>query len=246
MKTGIKGVWAICLLPFLFFSCTMTQAARFDRAVTDAAVVEKKDINTHLVAITPENKTLVWNADKTKILVVMWKSRNSFEKFYKGRTQTDLSENYVTWVTAAPQVKTFARTCFKDKPQASKAEIDLRLKQYLGLKPEWAYDVFVELWVSPGDLFRPCVDPEIDDTACNVHFSEEIPKVKGISCYPCFYKNLYFEDFRTRPGVPWTGMGYTYDWGNPDSPFGAAEFILVPGAVYEIVSVVETMDYIRQ
>ncbi len=246
MKIKTKNILKLCLLPFLFFSCTMAQTDRFDRAVTDAAVVEKKDISTNLVAIIPENKELVWNADKTKLLVVTWKSRESFEQFYKDQTQTDLSENYVTWVTTAPQVKNFAKAYLKNKPQVSKAGIDLRLKQYLGLKPQWTYDVFVELWVAPQDLFRPCVDPEIDDTACNIQFSKEIPKVKGISCYPCFYKNLYFEDFRTRPGVPWTGMGYTYDWGNPESPFGAAEFILVPGAAYEIARVVDTMDYITQ
>ncbi len=41
-------------------------------------------------------------------------------------------------------------------------------------------------------------------------------------------------------------MGYTYDWGNQHHPFGASEFILVPGAAYEIVKVVETMDYIKK
>ena len=79
MKIKIKDIWLICLLPSLLVSCTMPQAVRFDRAVTDAAVVEKKDIDTRLVAVTPENSALVWNADKTRVLVVMWKSRNSFD-----------------------------------------------------------------------------------------------------------------------------------------------------------------------
>ena len=46
--------------------------------------------------------------------------------------------------------------------------------------------------------------------------------------------------------IPWTGMGYTYDWGALNYPFGASEFILVPGAEYEIVRIVKTMDYFQE
>lgn len=233
------------MVPFVLMACIVTPEERFDRAVDDAAVVEEKDIFSGLVAVTPGNRDLIWNKEKTKILVVMWKSSNSFEKFYKGKTHTNLSEDHVTWVTTAPQVQAFGREYLLKYPLASKDEIELRLKQYLGLKPEWTYDVFVEMWVRPADMFRPCADPEIDDSVCGFSFPDPEPEVSGISCYQCFYKNLYFEDFRTRPGIPWTGMGYTYDWGNPVHPFGASEFILVPGAEYEIVRVVDTMDYLK-
>ena len=240
--------WLASMLPIFTISCVMTPAARFERAVEDASAVEEKDIYDGLVAITPENNSIIWNDHKTKVLVVMWKNRRSFNLYYKGKSRTDPSEDNVTWVTAVPQVKGFARNYIKKFPSASKDEIDLRLKQYLGLKPERTYDVFVEMWVAPEDLFRPCTDPEIDDAVCNIAFSESAPEVKGIACYPCFYKNLYFKDFRTRrtrPGIPWSGMGYTYDWGDLNSPFGASEFILVPEAHYEIVRVVETIKYIK-
>jgi hypothetical protein len=233
------------IIPMILMSCAAPRPSMFEKAVNDAAVVEPGDVYDQLVAVTQDNPDLIWNADKTRVRVVMWKSRTSYESFYKGRHATDNNEAYVTWVTTAPQVKIFARHYVSRFPSADKDQIDLRLKQYLGLKPEWDYDLFVEMWVSPKDLFRPCPDPEIDDTVCNISFSKEEPKVKGIACYPCFYKNLYFEDFRTRPGVPWTGLGYTYDWGNPPHPFGASEFILVPGAAYEIINVTETMEYIK-
>jgi len=46
--------------------------------------------------------------------------------------------------------------------------------------------------------------------------------------------------------VPWTGLGYTYDWGNPDSEVGASEFILVPGAAYQVKRAVPTAEYCAQ
>jgi hypothetical protein len=130
-------------------------------------------------------------------------------------------------------------------PKATEADMNLRLKQYLGLNFTWEYDVFMEMWVSPEELFRPCVDPEVSDSQCNLEFGDSSPVVKNIKNYPQFYKNLYFQDFRSRPGVPWTGLGYTYDWGNPLTEAGASEFIMVPGANYEIERVVPTLDYCR-
>ncbi|MCP4294531.1 MAG: hypothetical protein GY786_02880, partial [Proteobacteria bacterium] len=105
---------------------------------------------------------------------------------------------------------------------------------------------FIEVWVNPAELFRPCVDPEIDDAGCQIDFASELPTIKNIKNYKSFYQNLYFNDFRTRPGIPWTGLGYTYDWGNPNSAVGASEFILVPGAKFEVKRVVKTMDYFRE
>ncbi|MGH9412070.1 MAG: hypothetical protein ACRD1V_21755, partial [Vicinamibacterales bacterium] len=151
----------------------------------------------------------------------------------------------IVWVTAAPQVQEFCRRFEAGHPDATSDQLALRLKQYLGLNPGWSSDVFVELWVRPADMFRPCVDPEITDSTCNLEFSNPPPVVKGIADYRRFYEDLYFEDFRTSPGVPWTGLGYTYDWGNPARREGASEFILTPGARYEIRDAIPTASYCR-
>jgi hypothetical protein len=196
-----------------------------------------------LIAVNAENTKLVWNTDKTKILVVTWKSRDSYEQHLKGSNQTSTDEAYVVWVTTIPQVQTFCQEYASKNPNATEAETSLRLKQYLGLNPEWQYDVFVELWVDPEDMFRPCVDPEINDFSCNLKFEDQVPIVKGIQDYPVFYKDLYYSDFRTLPGVPWTGLGYTFDWGNQLTEQGASEFVLIPGAAYEINRVIPTLDY---
>lgn len=211
----------------------------YTRAVTDAAVAEESEINDRLFAINSANQALQWQDGK--VLVVTWKSQSSFDDNYKEQAHTSLEEKFVTWVTAAPQVQEFCRDYVRQNPQG---DLDLRLKQYLGLSANWNYDVFIELWVDPADLFRPCVDPEIDDAGCELQFAVDAkPQVKEIPDYPAFYKSLYFKSFRSRPGVPWTGLGYTYDWGNPRSRVGASEYILRPGAPYEIERPVTTAEY---
>lgn len=219
--------------------------AAYDRGTTDAAIAEKGENYGKLIAIKPQNRRLVWNKDKTKLLVVSWKSSASYERFIKPETQTSMSEAYVMWVSTAPQVKKFCRNFMKNNPTATKSQLDMRLKQYLGLYPTWNYDVFVEMWVSPDDLFRPCVDPEINDRQCNMQFGKTIPTVKNIKNYKEFYQNLYFQDYRNSLRVPWTGLGYTYDWGSLLTEVGASEFIMVPGTTYEIKQAVPTEEYCK-
>jgi hypothetical protein len=197
-------------------------------AVRRAAVVDQSQIVTDLQRLDRSNASLVWSTDGSKVLAVTWKSKSSYESNFRDKTETSPEEAFVVWVTLAPQVQRFCETYFREHPRATDADVILRLKQYLGLNASWSYDVFLEMWVDAADVFRPCVDPEPNDSTCNLEFATPAPMVKGIANYPAFYKSLYFGDFRTAPGVPWTGLGYTYDWGNPRGREGASEFILSP------------------
>lgn len=239
----INQVITISFIAFLS-GCTLQQGnlkQMYSHAVNDAAVAESGEISDRLFAINSENQALRWQ--DSKVLVVTWKSQCDYKKYIENETHTSQGEKHMTWVTAAPQVQAFCQSFVRNNPNG---DLNLRLKQYLGLNADWNYEVFVELWVDPADMFRPCVDPEIDDASCQLQFAaDKVPAVKNIADYPAFYKNLYFNDFRSRPGVPWTGLGYTYDWGNPASPIGASEYILRPDSAYQIERVVETADYCR-
>lgn len=218
-------------------------AQSYQQAVSNAVTVEKNKTPNNLLAITDSNPDLIWNADKSKILVVTWKDLSVYEKFFKPNHITSGNPEHVTWVTVAPQVQKFCQNYLAENPKADREQLTLRLKQYLGLNAVWKYDVFIEMWVSPQDLFRPCVDPETNDSQCNLRFAEQLPQVKNIPDYASFYKNLYFKSFREGSGTPWTGLGYTYDWGNPASTVGASEFILSPHTKYKIERVLLTQDY---
>lgn len=222
-------------------------ARKYAAGVKDSAVAESAEIAANLIPVTPDNNTLVWNADKTLVKVVTWKSQSAYQNFLLPYTQTSSNENFVIWVTMAPRIHDFCHNYLATHSRtATPQSLDLRLKQRLGLYFDWQYDVFVEMWVSPEDLFRPCVDPDPSDSACDLNFGGTMPTVKNIADYGAFYKNLYFNDFRAAPGVPWTGLGYTYDWFNPRAEQGESEFILAPSSPYEIVQAVPTWQYCSQ
>jgi hypothetical protein len=218
----------------------------YAKAVKDTSLVETDEAGVKLTAITSDNDDLVWNEDGSKVLVVTWKSEYAYYNFIEPYTSTPDNEKFVTWVTVAPEVKEFCEDFVERKKRVDHDKLDLRLKKLLGLNHTWNYDVFVELWVSPDDLFRPCTDPEIDDTSCNLNFGEVLPKVKNITDYKQFYQNLYFSSFRTADStVPWSGLGYTYDWARNNTDVGLSEFIIVPSGEYEINKVVHTAEYCK-
>lgn len=223
---------------------------RYNFAIRDAAIPEASELVPNLDVISPDNNSLVWNADKTLIKVVTWKSQSSYQNYILPKTQTEINENFVIWVTLAPKMHEFCHHYLSSHRRATAANLDYRLKQRLGLNSDGQYDVFVEMWVSPNDIFRPCVDPETNDASCNLNFGATIPTVKNIKDYGVFYKNLYFNSFRNA-SVPWTGLGYTYDWKFASKASGAAEqgaseFILVPGANYVIEQATPTWQYCAQ
>lgn len=240
---SIAAAAGIAALLFASQGQAETLLERYMDGVADAAVATESERANDLVAITADNDSLAWNEDRSKIRVATWKAQGAYDQFLKPYSATSDNEAYPVWVTAAPRMQERCRQFRRDHPGATKDEVDLFLKQFLGLHPDWNYDLFVELWVDPASLFRPCVDPEPNDATCELHFPDTVAEVQGIADYRNYYENLYFTSFRFPPGVPWTGLGYTYNWGNPENEQGASEFILSPGTPYEIAGAVPTMDY---
>jgi hypothetical protein len=207
----------------------------YGKAVKDAEVAEPQEITTQLVAIVPSNHQLVWRGapDHLQVKVVTWTNWNGYDNL-PGKPYTTTRE---TWVTAVPQVK-FICNQFPKQPEA----LTLRLEQFMGLPANNGKTKFVEMWVKPADLFRPCPDPEITDHECEVDFPNSA-LVSINQSHVDWFNKLKSQSYTGTPGYPWTRLGYTYDWGNPYSVVGASEFVVKPGATVDIDSVTPTSGY---
>ncbi len=202
----------------------------YSRAIQDAKDAEKAESSTKLWPISAENVNLVKKTkeEEEKILVATWTSWDG----YDNKIDSSMTLSREIWVTAVPQVQQFCQEL-----NMSPNDLTLRLEQYLGLPANNGKTKFVEMWVKPADMFRPCPDPEIDDTQCNLGFTEPVdPEHKK------WMENLISSSYNEN-GFPWTRLGYTYDWGSVDSDIGASEFILKQGADVTIKSVQTTAEY---
>lgn len=203
-------------------------------ALTDVLKVEPDEVVEDLVVIRqgkPDAESgLQWMDGR--VLVTTWTGARWLMK--QGRRVTLHSD---VWVTPDRVVQDFCRPL-----DTSEAELRLRLEQILGLPPESGRGRrFVELWVKPADLFRPCPDPAIDQVRCSPEVDPaEIPKE---------HRQWLAETAEAvhRParagGYPWTGLGYTYDWGDPYSEVGLSELVVHRRAQVQVGRVASTEDY---
>ncbi|MEM7029313.1 MAG: LysM peptidoglycan-binding domain-containing protein [Chloroflexota bacterium] len=229
------------------------------KALDDAEVAEADEISKDLIAIVEPNDlscpedsagrlqladgTLCWRNSEAgpQVLVSTWgHNRKNYD------TRNVLGDDERVWVTAVPE---FQRFCTNYQGEV---EFTLRLAQRLGLHPKDAdpnddgfkTQIF-ELWVSPLDLYRPSPDPEISDREAELDFPSS-PYFTIAAEYQTWFednKQNSFHSDNVRYLYPWTGLGYTYDWGDEESEVGFSEFIIRPGASYVFARVAPTNEY---
>ena len=211
--------------------------ALYQASITNSMSPAPDKVYKNLVGINPQNKNLIRKKihGEDYILVVSWKS----DTIYYQPDSLDYynTKSYPIWVTTAPEL---LERMQKENPK----DIDLRLKQLLGLPPNAVYKYFIEFWVRPQDLFRPCPDQDISDKACDLCFPQDadstyiawVNENRISRYYPCELYDKY----------PWTQLGYTYDW-NPKNTthIGLSEFVIKPHKYIVIKKKYTTKDYLK-
>ena len=240
----------------------------YAQACQDTSVVTTDKIDRDLTPITDWNENLIWeNGPGSRVLVVTWVTE-AVAGYYLcptgGCEPADTCKEgkecpnyrYDTWVTVVPEIEEFF---------GSTAPDPLRIAQLLGLPPDDAGRkvYFLEMYVSPDDLFRPCPDPEITDCECEQDFPPDLFRVFDPTnkVYDDQNNVNAFVDYQTWLNdrkdyiytgtypYPWTGLGYTYDWGNPGNHMGLSEFVVhgkredSNGIAVKINRVIRTADY---
>ncbi|MCB2198585.1 hypothetical protein KQI63_04220 [bacterium] len=205
----------------------------YHAAIEDAAVAEEWEVVDSLWAINEDSPYLVrgWGELYNSVQLVTWTQSDIFD-FRRGDTIT--TDWGVTWVTIPLQlIRAF------EWERMTEDEISRRLAQYLGLPPDTEKDRMVLLNVSPDDLMRPSMDPEIDDTVAQ----RNTWSAAADSAYRVWFEAN--EDYSST-GYPWTRLGYTYDWGDPEHHVGASEYIIREGALVEVSMIFNTVGFFRE
>lgn len=212
-------------------------------ALSIAKTPSAEKIVRNLTPIRNSNPNLTFDAESRVLLA----SSDIISHYpYTAGEKFELLED--TWFTATPDLK---NAC-KRYPNLNKT---YRMKQQLGLPPSERLTGVVELFVSLSDIFRPCADPEISDMECQVSIpisntnttdpevpwycpseNEEIIQTgaawaivaKAQFVWMCENWKVSYLNEQIYENYPWTGLGYTYDWGKEDG-IGLSEFVVPKG-----------------
>ena len=216
-----------------------TDAELYQYAITEAMSPNPSKVYSELVPVTQQNPDLSWKNFNVEdnVLVVSWKWSDSIYKPYVDSTFFN-TQRWPIWVTTSPQL-------LKRMQEGNYTDTNKRLLQLLGLPPNAEYNYFVEFWVRPADLFRPCPDPEITDEVCSLCFPDNISAShkdfinsnRVSRYYPCELYNKY----------PWTQLGYTYDW-NPANTkhIGLSEFVIGTNTDIKVKATYTTWEYLQK
>lgn len=216
---------------------TINLDAIYAQSIVDASYPEPDEIVKSLTSINTENKSLEWKEieDKPYVLVSTWVANKSYYPLgiYN-------SKHRDIWVTAIPDLNDLWSSI---APKDSK-DNDLRLKQLLGMPPTVKKSYFIEFWVQPKDLFRPCPDKNIEDKSCELCFDNEqdsthiqwIRDHRNDSYYNC-----------SGDKYPWTQLGYTYDWHPKNKThIGLSEFVIRYNSDIFVHKIYTTEEYLNK
>jgi hypothetical protein len=189
--------------------------------------------STQLLVLDRQNKALTWD-ESGRLLVTTW-TRSKFFTAPEYQRGYEFALYGETWFSTGTQVQD---VCTSSGLRGD--ALVLRLEQLLGLPPSMGYDVFMQVWIDPNALFRPCAEPSVTAGSCPVSapLKSDAPDQVGWDCaapadahsqWLCNSWVARYGDSNPRRRFPWTALGYTYDWSltNPTGE-GPSEFV-APG-----------------
>lgn len=228
------------LPPFSVEQCAaavdLKDHAQYLAAVAEAA--QRSMRPAYIDAVVAQNPNVVWEGTpgSSRILVSTWIKHTFYDSKLGMDNQPLGGDAFITLGS------TFQRCCqaASAKNGKSRSLVVRRMEQLLGLPDNNGKLRVAEFWVNPADMFRPCASPDLSTDRC-----DRVPP-PGVS--PDHTK--WFEDYQTNsylqsassPGYPFTGVGYTYDWGNA-AKVGPSEFIVRKTALVKITALTPTESY---
>ncbi len=232
-------------------TATFEQAAlqqQYAAAIEDARQADPSEISTSLTPVASYVEALERrpspDGERPHVRTVTWTGvpgdglpRPALRMDVRGDSVTTSGD---VWVTLVPFVRDFCRAT-----GLSGEALDLRLAQRLGLPPDVGYSRFVEMWVRPEDLFRPCPDPEISDRECELQVPVPTRSVRVDTAHTAWMEDAasYGSEENLSDAYPWTRLGYTYDWHPETSEVGPSEYVIRTGATVDVTSVTSTAAY---
>ncbi|PEN14653.1 hypothetical protein CRI94_03960 [Longibacter salinarum] len=212
---------------------------QYRAAIEDAKTAEASEISVELTPVRPYVSKLRRRPAGTRdepshVRVATWTAE--YGDVAPGDT---IRSADVVWVTLVPELQSFCRTS-----ALSGRALNVRLAQVLGLPPDVGYTRFVEMWVRPDDLRRPCPDPEITDRECELSTPRPATAIEVDTSHVRWMETTRAASYGPN-GYPWTRLGYTYDWNPNTDEVGTSEYVIRSGATVEIHAVASTAEYCR-
>lgn len=198
----------------------------YEKALKRSLRPKAKMIYRKLHPISKDNSVFNWDAEG-RVLLAGLSSWNA----YNDQAGNRIAMGNDFWVVPAKRLRQYVEA----QRQVGRFSTD-RLLQKMGKAPSSKTFWVLEVWVAPEELFRPCPDAGIEDAQCQLDFPTDATAE---------HKKWFAEQqekFKDKQ-LLWSRLGYTYDWGKPQAPFGFSEYVVRQRAEMKLETVTALEEY---
>lgn len=202
-----------------------TLRADLKRAIADAEIVDETEVSHTLMPIDPEDPQQEWMTigDKRMVLVAAFMNQYGTQ-FYAEPDTFRIQKETGVWVALPADWKRRAA----EFEGLDSVQVRMRMVQMLGLGVDCDYDQVVEFYADPDYMFRPAYDPSINTSTSATSFpafADETYTVGETHFREWFGLNQSLA-YTGKYALPWTRLGYTYDWHRGAPHEGLSEYIV--------------------
>lgn len=214
-------------------------------AVADVQKFDSSNIVTDLTPIKKGYPGQEWgNFDgKDMVLVVTLVDSSRMKRFFGRDDVYRIDREMGTWVSL-PAEWVQRKAVFEGLDSVA---AHTRLIQLFGLSPDCDYDIMVQFYADPASMFRPSHDPDITTTTVGMEFPANVDdnyKV-GATNFREWYRYSVSAAYEDDSPLPWTQLGYTYDWHQGDSHRGLSEYIVGHQALIKVKSCETVWQFVK-
>ncbi len=220
--------------PLQWYEDTAALSAQLAQAIDAAQFPDQSKICRDLMPIRKGYPGQEWtNVDgKDMVLVLTLVDSTRLKRFFGQPGAYRIDRETGTWITIPAEWKKHAEKFSGLDSVAA----HMRMLQLYGLSPDCDYNIMVQFYADPDWMFRPAPTPSITTTEAGLDFpayADENYKV-GETNFREWFRYSITQAFEDDSPLPWTQLGYTYDWHPGDSHVGLSEYIVTHHSLIQV------------
>lgn len=214
-------------------------------AVNDSRVLDQSKVSTTLMPIRKDYPGEEWiNVDgHDMVLLVTLVDSSRMKRFFSGEGAYRINREFGTWVTL-PGEWSSKKSEFEGLDSIA---AHMRMIQLYGLDPSCTYDIMVSFYADASYIFRPSHDPDITTTTAGLEFpayADDNYKV-GETNFREWYRYSVKSAYEDDSPLPWTQLGYTYDWHKGAQRQGLSEYVVTHMSLIKVKKCESAWEFIK-
>ena len=202
---------------------------RLHNAYLDVIEEDENDLRP-LVNLTHDDPLVTWNESNDKVLLF---TLHRFPTSYIEGTTCTITWGE-SWLCSA---KEYAKWYLDNKNNIK--DPLLRTKQLLGMSDDSRNTYISSLWFNPSDVYRPAYVTS-PTKPMSLSFDEGNP-----DWFRAWFNSQYYYSYDVSK-LPWTRLGYTYDWSKEaKDKYGLSEFIAFDGVSFVVEKTLPVEEFVN-